>query len=485
MAKADWQAPGIFSVFIQTEPLPFAKTYFPLHIFKYMTTPKLKNIDRLWFPFTYYQDVQDYPPIIIDRGSGIYLTDTTGKTYIDAIGSWWVSLLGHNNPYVTAAVKEQADKLEHVLMAGFVSEPALRLAELLGNLLPGKLTRIFYSDDGSTAVEAALKIALQYHVLRKSGAREFVSLGGAYHGDTLGAVSVSSIPAFNAIFHERFKKHYSIHSPYCYRCPVDRQASTCRAECMDSLDKLLRQRHKKIAACIFEPMVQGSAGMRIYPAKVLKKIFALCREHRVLTIADEVATGFGRTGRLFACEHAGEVPDIMCLAKGLTAGYLPMGVTAVQEHVFKEFKGGYGSGRILFHGHSFTGNPLAASAACASMELIEKLKIPGSLKPVTAHFQRGLKKFSRYDVVGDIRSIGMIGAIEFVKNRKSKAPFPAGERFTFNIARNALERGLLVRPLGDVLYFIPALTITPEEIDNMFALLHESIKDVIGARPAV
>jgi len=254
---------------------------------------------------------------------------------------------------------------------------------------------------------------------------------------------------------------------------------------MDSLARLLKERHKKIAACIFEPMLQGSVGMRVYPAKALKRIFSLCAKYRVLTIADEVATGFGRTGRLFACEHAGLVPDIMCLAKGLTAGYLPMGATAVQEHVFEEFKGGFGSGRILFHGHSFTGNPLAANAACASMELIRELDVPGSLKPVMAHFQKGLKTFNRHPVVGDVRGIGMVGAIEFVKKRASKEPFPARDRFALHIARRALERGLLVRPLGDVLYFIPALIITPEEIDNMFALLHEAIKDVAHARPAV
>jgi adenosylmethionine-8-amino-7-oxononanoate aminotransferase len=456
------------------------------HVFFFMISmAAIQNINRLWFPFTYYQDTLDYPPVVIERGAGIYITDISGRTYIDAIGSWWVSLFGHNHPHITEAVKEQADKLEHVLMAGFVSEPALRLADLLGDLLPKKLTRIFYSDNGSTAVEVALKMALQYHSLRDSKASEFVGLGGAYHGDTLGAVSVSDIPSFHGIFHRRFKKHHSAHSPYCYRCPVKKQAATCGAECMDSLAKLLRERHKKIAACIFEPMLQGAAVMRVYPAKVLKRIFSLCKKYGVLTIADEVATGFGRTGRLFACEHAGVVPDIMCLAKGLTAGYLPMAVTAAQEHVFEEFKGSYGSDRILFHGHSFTGNPLAASAACASMELVKKLDIPASLKPVIAHFQKGLKKFSRYDVVGDVRHIGMVGAIEFVRDRKSKAPFPHADRFTFTLARRALERGLLVRPLGEVLYFMPALTITAEQIDNMFALLHESIKDVLGARPAV
>jgi len=446
--------------------------------------PSSNAFDRLWMPFTYYRDTVDYPPIVIERGSGIYVYDKSGREIIDGVGSWWVSIFGHCHPHITAAVKNQLDKIEHILMAGFVSEPALRLLPLLGGLLPKELTRIFYSDDGSTAVEVALKIALQFHALRGSKASEFVGLGDAYHGDTLGAMSVSNIPAYHSLFHERFKKHHSADSPYCYRCPKGKQPSTCNAECMDSLAAILEERHGKIAACIFEPMVQGAAGMRIYPAGVLKRIFSLCERYNIITIADEVATGFGRTGKLFACEHAGKVPDIICLAKGLTGGYLPMGVTAVKERIFEEFKGDFGSGRILCHGHSFTGNPLAASAACASMELIRELNIPASLDKSISRFKKGLESFQEYAVVGDVRSIGLIGAIEFVKDKKTKEPFPASNRFALAIARKALEHGLLVRPLGDVLYFIPAFIITGEQIDAMFSILHRSIKDILHARSA-
>jgi adenosylmethionine-8-amino-7-oxononanoate aminotransferase len=252
---------------------------------------------------------------------------------------------------------------------------------------------------------------------------------------------------------------------------------------MDSLAAIFNDQHDKIAACIFEPMVQGAAGMRVYPVKVLKKIFELCEQYEILTIADEVAVGFGRTGKLFACEHAQRVPEIICLAKGLTGGYLPMGVTAVKEHIFEEFKGGPDSGRILCHGHSFTGNPLAAAAACASMELISKLDIPASLDKSISRFSKGLECFRQYPVVGDVRSIGLIGAIEFVKSRKTKEPFPASDRFALAIARKALEHGLLVRPLGDVLYFIPAFIIAGDQIDAMFSILHRSIKDVLNAWP--
>lgn len=442
----------------------------------------LDEYDRLWMPFTYYKDMADYPPVVIERGSGIYVFDIHGRGYIDAVGSWWVSIFGHNHPHITAAVKAQLDKIEHVLMAGFVSEPALRLSHLLGELLPPPLTRIFFSDDGSTAVEVALKIALQYHALRGDNRTEFVSLGGAYHGDTLGAMSVSAIDRYHTLFHERFKKHHSVDSPYCYRCPAGKESASCNAECMDSLAALFEKRHDKIAACIFEPMVQCAAGMRVYPAKALKTIFSLCDRYRVLTIADEVATGFGRTGKLFACEYAEAVPDILCCAKGLTGGYLPMGATAVSERVFEEFKGEFGSPRILHHGHSYTGNPLAAAAACATMELIREYGIPSSIEYAAAHFKQGLESFREYECVGDVRSIGLIGALEFVKDRASKEPFAEQERFAFFVSRKALEFGLLVRPLGDCLYFMPPFTISEEQIDNMFFLMHRAIKEFLHAR---
>jgi adenosylmethionine-8-amino-7-oxononanoate aminotransferase len=446
--------------------------------------PSSNDFDRLWMPFTAYGDMRDYPPRIIERGVGLYVYDTAGCRLMDAVGSWWVSSFGHCHPHIVAAIREQVSRLDHVLMAGFVSEPTMRLTALLADLLPAELTRIFYSDDGSTTVEVALKIALQYHALRGSERSEFVGLGGGYHGDTLGAMSVSSIPVYHTLFHDRFRKHHAVNSPYCYRCPAGKEAATCSAECMDSLAALLRERGDNIAGCIFEPMLQGAAGMRVYPAKVLEKIFALCKQYGVLTIADEVATGFGRTGRLFACEHAGATPDIMCLAKGLTGGFAPMGVTAVKEPIFEEFKGESGSGRTLYHGHSFTGNPIAAAAACATMELLKRHQIPESLESITAHFRTHLAGFRDYEVVGDIRSIGLIGAIELVKDRPSKEPFPPAARFGHAVAQAALKHGLLIRPLGDVLYFFPAFIITEEQLGDLFSALHTALKEAIHAATA-
>jgi len=435
---------------------------------------------NIWFPFTYHSDLNTYPPIVIERGAGLYLYDACGKEYIDGIGSWWVSILGHCHPEISAAIHQQLDKLEHVIMAGFVTPPALRLGELLQKVLPRGLTRIFYSDDGSTAVEAALKIALQYHVLKGDAKRKrFVALGFGYHGDTLGAMSVGSIPAYHTLFHEQFSRQLYTDQPNCFRCPCNRQKETCSAECMDSLETILAREGGTVAAFIFEPMVQGAAGMRIYPAKVLKKAFEICARHKILTIADEIAMGFGRTGTFFACEHAGVVPDIMCVAKGLTGGYLPLSVTAVREYIYEEFQGDFQSDRIFCHGHSFTGNPLCAAAACATLEIFIRDNLPAGVHATMAYFREQLEQFREIALIGEVRSIGMIGALEFVANRKTKERLPAHKRTTFSIARRAIEKGLLIRPLGDIIYFIPSLLITRGQIDTMFALARESIEEII------
>jgi len=435
-------------------------------------------------PFTYYKDQLEHPPLIIERGDGIFVYDSNGKEYIDAVGSWWTSIFGHNHPYISNAVKAQVDKIEHVMMAGFITEPALRLSQLLGGLMPPKLQRIFYSDDGSTSVEVALKIALQYHALRGENRSEFVSFNGGYHGDTLGAMSVGSIPAYHALFHERFKKQLFAHSPYCYRCPVGCDKNTCNAECMDSLEAILAERGKSIAACIFEPMVQGAVGMRVYPSKVLKRIFSLCKKYNVLTIADEVAMGLGRTGKLFACDHAEEVPDIMCIAKGLTGGYLPLSATVVSEEIFNEFKGTYGSDRIFNHGHTFTGNPIATAAACAAVNLLQISNIPESLVPVIKRFSDGLHTFSKFDVVGDIRTLGLVGALEIVRDRKTKLPPQQLSRFTTVVSQKALELGCIIRPLGNVLYFMPPFIINEKQIDTMFSITQTALKEALDERHA-
>jgi len=436
---------------------------------------------HLWFPFTCYQDVLDHPPIVIERGAGVWLQDLKGKRYLDAVGSWWTSILGHGNPEVIAAVKEQAGRLEHVMMAGFVTRPAIELSEMLISIAPKGLSRVFYSDDGSTAVEAALKMALQYWSLRGKRRTKFISLSGAYHGDTLGAASVGAIGNYHGLFHEVFGGHLAADGPYCYRCPVNKCKETCGAECMDSLATLIDRHADTIAACIFEPMVQGAAGMRVYPAKVLTRIFDLCRQSGVLTIADEVFTGFGRTGTMFACAHAGRTPDIMCAAKGLTGGFLPMAATLVREEIFSEFCGAPGSDRIFHHGHSFTGNPIAAAAACAALSIIKRENIPESVSGAMRHFEMRLREFTDLPIVGDVRVLGMIGALELVRDRRTKEKLPAEQRIAFHICRRSLSHGLIIRPLGDVIYFVPPLTITTDEIDTMFSIAHKAINEAMDA----
>lgn len=438
------------------------------------------NFNRLWMPFTAWDDMVAHPPMIVTRAAGIYLYDSDNKRHIDAIGSWWVSLFGHGHPRITAAIKEQIDKLEHVMMAGCIAQPTLRLSGLLAELLPAPLCRIFFSDNGSTAVEVAMKMALQYHALRRNDERtEFVALGGGYHGDTLGAMAVGNIEQYHGLFHDRFKKALFTDPPYCYRCPCRKEAATCSADCMDSLERILKEHHQRVAAVIVEPMVQGAAGMRMYPAKVLGRLFELCHCYNILTIDDEVAMGFGRTGTMFACEHAGVVPDIMCLAKGLTGGYLPLAATVVSEEFFSTFKGDCFSGRTFEHGHTFTGNALASAAACAALELMREYRIPQSLGGLADSLGRHLQKFYCYDIVGDVRTLGTVGAIELVADRTTKERLPAHKRIAFHLCRNALERGLLLRPLGDVVYFMLPYITTPEELDAIMAITHESFTETI------
>ena len=284
---------------------------------------------------------------------------------------------------------------------------------------------------------------------------------------------------YHSLFHERFKKQHFANSPYCYRCPVGCEAVSCSAQCMDSLESILKSRGESIAACIFEPMVQGAVGMRVYPPKVLKRIFSLCKQYNILTIADEVAMGLGRTGKLFACDHAGETPDIMCLAKGLTGGYLPLSATVVTEAIFEEFQGDFGSERIFNHGHTFTGNPLATAAACAAVSLLQINKIPESLQQISQKFAQRLESFRKFDVVGDIRTLGLVGAIELVKNKSTKAPFDSLSRFSWHVARKALEYGCIIRPLGDILYFMPPFITSEEQIDNMISITEKALKETI------
>ncbi len=444
-----------------------------------MNTEELikRDIKNIWHPFTQMKDYENEAPLIIDRGKGIYIWDTDGNRYMDAISSWWVNTLGHSHPRLNEAIKRQLDKIEHVLLAGFSHVPAIELAEKLVELTPEKLTKVFYSDNGSTAVEVALKMAYQYcQQMGKPQKNKFVALKNSYHGDTIGAVSVGGVDVYHKIYKPMLFDIFQAESPYCYRCPMGKNKESCDIECMGSVEEIFCKHHGEIAGIIVEPIVQAAGGMIIYPAEYLKRLRKLCDEYKVFLIDDEVAMAFGRTGKLFAFEHAQVVPDLVCLAKGITSGYLPLAVTMATDEIYRAFYDDYEKLKTFFHGHSFTGNPIAASVAVENLKILEEEQVIESLPPKIEALRSNLEKFRELDCVGDIRQAGMVGAIEVVKNKETKEPYRFEERIGHKIYKQALKRGAILRPLGSVIYFMPPYAITEEEIRQVVDIGVDSVK---------
>jgi adenosylmethionine-8-amino-7-oxononanoate aminotransferase len=409
----------------------------------------------LWHPYTQMRTAPAPLPIV--RGEGVYLYTEDGRKILDGISSWWVNIHGHAHPKLNEALAAQAKEIEHVLFAGCTHEPAVALAERLVAVLPPGLTRIFYSDNGSTAVEVALKLALQYWRNRGETARTgFIALHHAYHGDTAGAMSASEDSLFTQPFSRMLFPVARAHSPYCYRCPLGLRRETCSIDCLGDLEHQLNARRGEIAAVIVEPMLQGAGGMIVWPREFLAGVRRLCDEHDVLMIADEVLTGFGRTGKMFACEHADVRPDILCMSKALTGGYLPLGATTVSDAIYEAFLSD-DRAKTFFHGHSYTANPLACAVGVASLDLIQETNALARVERIEAHLRAGLESLRRLPNVGDVRVIGGVGVIELI-----------GEGgYLDNIGPRMnqmfLERGLLLRPLGNILYFMPPYVITEEE----------------------
>ncbi len=440
-----------------------------------------KDIKYVWHPFTQMKDYGKDDPLIIDRGKGIYIWDLKGNKYIDGISSWWVNTLGHSNERLNDAIKLQLDKIEHVLLAGCSHIPAIELAERLIKMMNTSFTRVFYSDNGSTAVEVALKMAYQYWVHKDyPDKNKFIALKNSYHGDTLGAVSVGGVDLYHKIYKPLLFDIFQADSPYCYRCPCDKQKDSCNFECLNSVEKILEENADKVAGIIIEPLVQGAGGMIIYDKEYIIRLKKICEKHNILLIDDEVAMGFGRTGKMFAYEHTGITPDIICLAKGITAGYLPLAVTVVGEEIYQAFYDDYETLKTFFHGHSFTGNPLAASVAVENFKILEEENIIDSIQPKIKKLKSELQKFEELKNVGDIRHIGMIGAIELVKDRHTKEGFPFERKLSLQIHKEGLKRGALIRPLGNMLYFMPPYVITEEEITKLTDIAFESVKAVLG-----
>ncbi|MFH1837561.1 MAG: adenosylmethionine--8-amino-7-oxononanoate transaminase [Candidatus Omnitrophota bacterium] len=435
-----------------------------------------RDLKYVWHPYTQMKDCEKDPPIVIERADGIKLYDSNGNFYYDTISSWWCNVHGHNHPFIKNAIKKQMDLFEHVLFAGFTHEPAVDLAEKLIKITPDGIDRVFFSDNGSTAVEVALKMSLQYWQYQgKKNKTKFLALDKAYHGDTVGAMSVSGVDLFNERFRPLFFATKKVPSPYCYRCPVGREKGNCAFECLKEAEKALKTHSEEIAAIILEPILMGAGGMIIYPSEYLKGIKELSVKYGVHLIADEVATGFGRTGKMFASEHAGVTPDIMCVSKGITSGYLPMAATLTSNEIFYSFYGEHNENKTFFHGHTYTANPLAAAAANASLALFEIEDTLDNASEINAKLSGFLKKMERLSFVGDTRNIGAVGAIELVKNKETKEPFPPEKRIGAKIYGEALKNNLLLRPLGDVIYFFLPLCVNSSDLDDIFERAEKSL----------
>ncbi|MBI5411507.1 MAG: adenosylmethionine--8-amino-7-oxononanoate transaminase [Nitrospirae bacterium] len=440
----------------------------------------------LWHPFTQMQEWEREPPLIIERGQGPYLIDTEGRKYLDGVSSLWVNVHGHRHPTLDRALRAQLTRIAHSTLLGLSNPPAIRLARELVRLAPPGLTKVFYSDNGSTAVEVALKMAVQYWRQRRPGAgpkRSFLRLQLAYHGDTLGAMSVGGIDLFRDRFRPLLFPTVSADSPYCYRCPLKLTYPSCAMACLDPIERILKRRRRDLAGLIIEPLVQAAAGMLTAPPGYLTRIREMCTSHNVLLIADEVATGFGRTGRMFACEHEGVTPDLMAISKGLTGGYLPLGATLATDDIYQAFLGDYEEWKTFFHGHSYTGNPLGCAVALANLAVFRKERTLARMQAGIAALRRFMRPLSRLRHVGDIRQQGYMVGIELVKNRATKAPYPLTDRIGHRVTMEARRRGLIIRPLGNVVVLMPPLAAKVRDLARMVTVLRESIR-VATERPS-
>jgi len=439
---------------------------------------ELLSLDRrhVWHPCTQEKDHELLPPIPIVRGEGVRLIDMDGNSYIDGVSSWWVNLFGHNHPRLIRALQEQSEKISHHIFAGFTHEPAVELASRLSALAPPGLEKVFYTDNGSSAVEAALKMSFQcWQQSGKPDKTRFVSLTEAYHGETVGALSVGGCELYRNVYRPILTEGYSVQGPNCFRCPWGQERSSCAAECFCAMEQLVAENHPKIAAVIIEPLVQGAAGMRIYPPIYLRKLRALCDRYEIHYIADEIAVGFGRTGRFFANEHAEVAPDLLCLSKGITGGTMPLAAVLATQKIYDAFYDDYVSLKAFLHSHSYTGNPLACAVAVETLNIFNDERVLENLPERMAILDRHGNELATLPQVGEFRRCGMIAAVELVTDKVSKEPYPWQQRRGYQVYQQALLRGALLRPLGNVIYFMPPLTIPLAELETLLEIARESI----------
>lgn len=434
--------------------------------------------NHIWHPFTQMKIWLREEPTIFVEGRDCFLKDIDGRWYLDGVSSLWVNIHGHRRPEIDEAIKAQIDKIAHSTLLGASNEPSIVLAKMLADLftekLPWgrKLNKIFYSDNGSTAVEIALKIAYQYWINKGIKGRDtFVSLKEGYHGDTIGAVSVGGIELFHHVYKPLLNKTIQAPAPYCYRCELGLTHPSCGLACLREMEKILFQNSERIIAVIVEPLVQCAGGIIVWPPDYLRGLRELCNRYGILLIADEVATGFGRTGKFFACEHEEVTPDIICLSKGITNGYLPLAVTVTNEEIFNAFLGELEERKTFYHGHSYTGNPLACAAALANLEIFEREKTVETLPPKITLLNEMLAEISKLKHVGDVRQKGMIAGVELVKDKETKEPFPYSEQMGWRVVKAARKYGVWLRPLGDVIVIMPPLVISIENLKRLLEVI--------------
>lgn len=446
---------------------------------------QINDLKYVWHPCSQMKDYEAFPPIVIERGEGPYLYDVEGKAYLDAVASWWVNLFGHAHPRINRAIVDQIAKLEHVIFANFSHKPAIELAERIVRLTPPRLNRVFFADNGSAAVEVALKLSFQYHQQAGSISRtRFAALTDAYHGETLGALSVGDLDLYSRVFEPLLLNTLKAEGPDCYRCPCGKFRDDCGAECFPALEFLIREHQNELCAVIIEPLVQCAAGMKIYPPAYLVKLRRLCTDCGIHLIADEIAVGFGRTGRMFACEHAEISPDIICLSKGLTAGYLPMSLVLMTDEIYDAFYHDYTDLKAFMHSHSYTGNPIACAVACESLNIFRDEDVLTRNRAKAELIEKRVReRAAGHPRVGEYRQLGMIGAIELVKDKTTKEGFDWQKRVGYEIYKIALEKGVLLRPLGNVIYFMPPYVIGEKDIDLMVRVAFEAIDQYFASCP--
>jgi adenosylmethionine-8-amino-7-oxononanoate transaminase len=433
----------------------------------------------IWHPFTQMSEWESEVPTLIVRGSGATLTDLHGKRYLDGTSSLWVNLHGHRKAEIDRALVRQIGEIAHSTLLGLSHPPAIALAERLLRIAPPGLVKVFYSDNGSTAVEVAIKMAFGFWRHRgKPKKQKFFCFTSAYHGDTLGAMSVGGIDLFHEAYQPLTFKTIRLPTPTCYRCPWSRTYPSCGMVCVDAVEEVMKRHHAEAAALVIEPMIQAAAGMVTSPPGYLAKIRALCNRYEVLMIADEVATGFGRTGKMFACEHEEVSPDLLACAKGLTGGYLPLAATLTTQTIYDAFLGKYEEFKTFFHGHSYTGNPLGCAAGIANLKIFENEKVLKKLQPKIRALHTLLRSLRRWKQVGDVRQIGLMVGIELVADKETKRAYPLEMRVGGRVCREAARRGLLLRPLGNVVVLMPPLSISMRQIGRLFSVVKESIKTV-------